>query len=65
MKCNIDIKSREVAYALRLYIVKAQKTPLPEEKYKYQILLISFSTTLHVPLVWDGQNQQIKLEELN
>ena len=30
MKCNIDIKSREVAYALRLYIVKAQKTPLPE-----------------------------------
>ena len=30
MKCNIDIKAREVAYTLRSYIVEAQKTPLPE-----------------------------------
>ena len=30
MKCNIDIKAIEVAYALRSEIFKAQKTPLPE-----------------------------------
>ena len=74
MKPNIDIKAREVAYGLSSEILKAQKTPLPEkltvkdilrEKYKYRILLISFSTTLHVALIFNGQNQQIKLEELN
>ena len=30
MKCNIDIKAREVQYALRSEILKVQKTPLPE-----------------------------------
>ena len=30
MKCNIDIKAREIAYVLKSEILKAQKTPLPE-----------------------------------
>ena len=30
MKCNIDINAREVQYALRSEILKAQKTPFPE-----------------------------------
>ena len=30
MKPNIDIKAREVAYSLSSEILKAQKTPLPE-----------------------------------
>ena len=31
MKCNIGIKAGEVAYALRLEILKAQKIPFPEK----------------------------------
>ena len=30
MKCNVHIKARGVALALRSDIIKAQKTPLPE-----------------------------------
>ena len=30
MKCSIDIKAREVAFALRSEILKVQKTTLPE-----------------------------------
>ena len=70
MKCNIDIKTRGVAFALRSKILKSQRTLLPcktsqKKKYKYWILLIRFSATLYVALIFSMQNQQVKLEELN
>ena len=73
MKCNVHIKARGVALALRSDIIKAQKTPLPEyltikditkEAVKYQILLIRFSITSYVTLIFGGPKQQVKLEEL-
>ena len=51
MKCNIDIKAREVALALRSEVLKGQKTPLQENltikvilKGEVHVPDISFST---------------------
>ena len=68
MKCNIDIKAREVAYALRSEILKARKTPLPENLTIKDILKGEVQVpaiTLYVDLIFDEQNQQINSEELN
>ena len=68
MKCNIDIKAREVVYALRSEILKARKTPLPENLTIKDILKGEVQVpaiTLYVDLIFDEQNQQINSEELN
>ena len=69
MKWNINIKAREVAYALRSEILKAQKTTSPENLTIKDIL----KGEVQVPDIVNkffnnlicGPNQQIKLEELN
>ena len=66
MKCNIDIKAREVVHALRSEILKARKTPLPENLTIKDILEVQVPAfTLYVDLIFDEQNQQINSEELN